>query len=316
MENRSHALLAGLFTVVFLIAAALALWWFSGARELTQTYLLETRGNLTGLNVEAQVRYRGIRAGKVKGIRPDPQDPATLLVEIVLGRQYPITDRTVAKLNFQGVTGLAYVMLEEGQEGQGAPLDPSGPVPPRIRIQPGLFDKLGDKAGDIAGQVAELSARLNRLLDERNLQNVNRTLDNLAAASESLKELPRVMAAVRGLLSDENLQRMQRLLAHLETTAGAAAPLTAEVRGLVASMNGLAQRFAALAGTAEGAAARLDAETLPRAEALLDEAAAATRRLDRLLDTINDTPQAVLFGAAPARPGPGEAGFAAPAAKE
>lgn len=316
MENRAHALLAGLFTVAFLIAAALALWWFSGTREPTHRYLLETRGNLTGLNVEAQVRYRGIRAGKVRSIRPDPQDPATLLVEIVLGRQYPVTDRTVARLNFQGVTGLAYVMLEEGREGQGVPLDPSGPVPPRIRIQPGMIEQLGGKAGDIAAQVAELSARLNRLFDERNLQNVNRTLDNLATASESLKELPRVMAAVRGLLSDENLGRLQRLLAHLEKTAGEAAPLTAEARGLMTTLNGLAQRFDGLARTAQGTAARLDAETLPRAEALLQEAAAATRRLDRLLDTLNDTPQAVLFGAAPARPGPGEAGFAAPPAKE
>lgn len=315
MENRSHALMAGLFTVVFLIAAALALWWFSGSRELTHTYLLETRGSVTGLNPEAQVRYRGIRAGKVKNIQPDPRDPATLLVEISLGRQYRLTDKTVAKLNLQGITGLAYVMLEEGNE-PGRPLDTEGAEPPRLKIQPGLFDKLGDKAGDIAGQVAELSVRLNRLLDERNLQNVNRTLDNLATASESLKELPRVLASVRGLLSDENLKRMQQLLAHLEKTAGEAAPLTSEARNLVTTMNALAKRFDSLAVTAEGTSARLGTETLPRAELLMQEVAAATRRLDRLLDTLNDTPQAVLFGAAPAKPGPGEAGFAAPPAKE
>jgi phospholipid/cholesterol/gamma-HCH transport system substrate-binding protein len=310
MENRSHALMAGLFTLLFVLAAALALWWFSGTRELTHTYLLETRGSVTGLNFEAQVRYRGIRAGKVRDIRPDPADPGRLLVEISLGRQYVLTDRTIAKLNQQGITGLAYVMLEEGTAGKGIPLATDGSA--RLTIQPGLFDTLGDRAGDIADQVSELSARLNRLLDEHNTQNIARALDNLATASEGLKEAPKVMAALRAALSDANLDRMQAILAHLEKTAGEAAPLTAEARVLVATMNGLARRFDGVMGSAGGVAERLDTDTLPRVETLMSEVHAATRRLDRLLDTLNDSPQAVLFGAAPVRPGPGESGFVVP----
>ncbi len=315
MENRSHALIAGLFTLVFALAAVLAVWWFSGTREEMQTYLLETRGNLTGLNVQAQVRYRGIRAGKVISIRPDPADPAVLLVEITVGRQYPLTDRTVAKLNHQGITGLAYVMLEEGSEA-GKPLPVDGTEPPRLKIQPGLIEKLGDRAGDIAGQVAELSARLNRLLDERNLQNLQRSLDNLAIASESLKELPKIMAHLGAALSEENIGRLNALLAHLEKTAGEAAPLTAEARKLVTTMSALAQRFDVLAVTAGGVGERLNAETLPRAESLMRDVASATRRLDQLIDTLNDTPQALLFGSAPPKPGPGETGFVPPAVKE
>lgn len=302
MENRSHALMAGLFTLLFVLAAVLALWWFSGTRELTHSYLLETRGNVTGLNVEAQVRYRGMRAGKVVRIAQDPLDPALLLVEITIGRHYLLTDQTVARLNYQGVTGLAYVMLEENDKAPpGRPLDAEATPPPRIRIQPGLFETLGEKAGDIAGQVAELSARLNRLLDERNVQNIGRSLDNLATASEGLKDVPKVMAAIRTALSPENLERLQRLLAHLEQTAGSAAPLTEETRTLVTTLTGLARR--------------VDSDTLPRTQTLISEVTAATRRLDRLLDTLNESPQAVIFGAAPARPGPGESGFTPPAAR-
>ena len=312
MENRSHALMTGVFTLAFLAAALLAVWWFSGSREEMQHYILETRGNVTGLNFEAQVRYRGIRAGKVRDIRPDEKDPGLLLVEIALSSRYTLTDRTIAKLNYQGVTGLAYIMLEEGSSGTGAPLDTAGSVPPRLKIQPGLFEKLGDKAGDIAGQIAELTLRLNRLLDERNVQNIGRSLDNLAQASDSLREVPKLMAAMQALLSAENVRRLQALLAHLEKTAGEAAPLAIEARTLLVTLTGLAQRLDTVAQGAAGVGVRLNAETLPRAEALMQEVTAATRRLERLLDTLNDTPQAVLFGAAPARPGPGETGFVAP----
>ena len=321
MENRSHALLAGLFTLAFLAAAVLALWWLGGTREATHTYILETRGSVTGLNLEAQVRYRGIRAGKVKDIRPDPRDPATLLVEITLGRQYLLTDRTVARLNTQGITGIAYVMLEEGEEGEGAspgqgkPLPLDEKSPPRLQIQPGLLQQLGQHADDIGEQVTELSIRLNRLLDDRNLKNVKRSLDNLAAATDSLKELPVIMASLRTALSEANISRLNALLAHLEKTAGETAPLTAETRKLVATLNGLAQRIDTLAVSAGGVGERLNAETLPRAESLMRDVAAATRRLDRLVDTLNDAPQSLLFGNAPAKPGPGEAGFVPPARK-
>lgn len=315
MENRSHALLAGLFTLIFLLAAALALWWLGGTREATQTYILETRGSVTGLNLEAQVRYRGIRAGKVKDIRSDPADPVTLLVEIALGRQYQLTDKTVAKLNTQGITGIAYVMLEEGEEG-GKPLDTKAATPPRLQIQPGLLQQLGENAADIGEQVTDLSLRLNRLLDDRNLQNLRRSLDNLASASESFKELPPIMASLRAALSDANVDRLNALLAHLEKTAGETAPLTAEARKLVTTLNGLAQRLDTLALSAGSVGERLNAETLPRAESLMRDVAAATRRLDRLIETLNDTPQALLFGSTPPRPGPGETGFVAPAGKD
>lgn len=299
MENRAHALLAGLFTLCFALATALALWWFSGTRELTDTYILTTRGNVTGLNPEAQVRYRGIRAGKVRDIRPDPADPGLLLVEISLGRQYRLTDRATAKLNYQGVTGLAYVMLEEDPNGGGTPLDTA--AAPRLSIQPGLFDTLGDKAGDIAGQVGDIGMRLNRLLDDRNLQNAAMTLERLAVAADSLKELPALVTALRGALSDRNLAHLQNALSRLDTATAAAAPLAAESRDLIRSLAALAQKL-------EQAGDRLNTTTLPQAETLAGDIAAATQRLDRLLQALDTAPQSLLFGRPAVAPGPGEAG--------
>ncbi|MFN3884729.1 MAG: MlaD family protein [Rhodocyclaceae bacterium] len=305
MENRAHALLAGLFTLVFLIAAVLAVWWLGGSGEKTHVYLLETRGNVTGLNLEAQVRYRGIRAGKVKGIYTDPEDPARLLVKIVLGRQYRLTDQTIARLNYQGVTGIAYVMLEEAGSG-GKPLDPDDAAPPRLPLQPGLLDSLGQRAGDIAGQLAELVARLNRAFDDRNLRHLQQSLDNLAASSESLKALPVIMANLKSALSQENLGRLNALLAQLESAAGEAAPLAGEARRLVGTLDGLAQRLDALAVTAGTLGERIEASTLPRAERLIQEASTTTRRLDRLIEMLDETPQALLFGPPVPPPGPGE----------
>jgi phospholipid/cholesterol/gamma-HCH transport system substrate-binding protein len=66
MENESHALAAGIFTISSALPPQSPSGGWGRATTSTTTYLLETRGNVTGLNVQAQVRYRGIRAGKVR----------------------------------------------------------------------------------------------------------------------------------------------------------------------------------------------------------------------------------------------------------
>ena len=98
MENRAHALAAGIFTILLGLAAAIAIWWLGQSDDSTTTYLLETRRNVTGLNIQAQVRYRGIRAGKVQAIEPDEKDPRVILVRIAIDSRFKITRGSTAHL--------------------------------------------------------------------------------------------------------------------------------------------------------------------------------------------------------------------------
>lgn len=311
MENRSHAFVAGLFVLLLGAALALAVWYFSGTGETTNTYLLATRGNVSGLNVQGQVRYRGIRAGRVERIDPDPTDPRVILVRINLDSRYRLTQETTAQLGFQGVTGLAYVQLEDRGESREY-LDTSDENPAVIPLKPTLFDSLGEKAGDLVGQLSVLTARLNRLLDDKNTGNVARTLDNVANASDGLKPLPEIIAAMRAALSEANVKRLGSILGHLEKTAGESAPLVAEARDLVRAMTALSQRVDRFVEDTGGEVTA----TLPQVNGLVRELTANSRQLTRLLETLDKTPQALIFGKGASQPGPGEAGFVAPATTE
>jgi phospholipid/cholesterol/gamma-HCH transport system substrate-binding protein len=258
MENRAHALAAGIFTILLGVAAAIAIWWLGQSDDSTTSYVLETRRNVTGLNVQAQVRYRGIRAGKVRAIEPDPVDQRVILVTVDIDSRFKLTRGSTAQLGYQGVTGLAYVLIED---------------------------------------------------DDRNVQNLSRTMDNLATASDGLREMPAVLASVKEALSDKNMRSLRQILGHVEATAGEAAPLAVEMRDLVKSMGTLARRFEQVAGSAGD---ELTATTLPRANALIDELSTSSRQLSRILDGLESNPQMLLLGRDVAAPGPGEAGFVAP----
>ncbi len=311
MENRAHALAAGIFVLLLCIAAVFSLWYLGGKRELTDTYLLETRKNVTGLNLEAQVRYRGIRAGKVEAIEPDEMDPRIILVRISVASQFRLTRTTTAQLGYQGITGLAFINLEDDTP-SATPLEEKDGQPPRIALRPTLLDTLSDKAGDIVTQVAEVAARLNKLMDDKNTQNFARTMENVAVASEGLQQVPQLVASMRAVLSEANLKRLAGILAHLEKTAGEAAPLTVEMREMVKSMNALARKVDHLADTT---GTELAGTTLPRANVLLQELTENSRQLGRLLESLDENPQSLVFGRNSPVPGPGEAGFLPPPAR-
>ena len=56
MENRAHALIAGLFVLLLGLGILLAVWWFGGKHEPTRELVLITRNSVTGLNPQAEVR--------------------------------------------------------------------------------------------------------------------------------------------------------------------------------------------------------------------------------------------------------------------
>lgn len=305
MENRAHALAAGLFVIVFGLALALVAWWFGGTRTLTRDLLLVTQYNVNGLNPLAPVRFRGMKAGKVISITLDPENRQNILVLVRVDADLPLSTATTAQLNSQGITGLSYVQLDDNaQSAELLPLNDK--KPPRIPLRQTLMDALGDQASDIVGQVGVLTANLNRVLNEENLQHLNRTMKNLEVASDGLRELPQLLAAARAVLSAENLQRVQNILVHLERTAGESAPLAVEMRALVGSMQGLSTQLETMTGEV---GSELVTTSLPRFNGLMSDLQKNSRQMRNLLEGLETTPQALLFGYPVSRPGPGERGF-------
>ena len=104
MENKSHALMAGLFMIVLSIALALAILWFDRDTSERLPYVLTTKASVSGLSRESAVRYRGLNVGKVVSIDFDAQVPGQILVSVSIEKGTPITRSTYATLDFQGVS--------------------------------------------------------------------------------------------------------------------------------------------------------------------------------------------------------------------
>ena len=302
MENKAHAIIAGLFTIAMLVAAILAAIWFNRDREVRVPYQITTRLSVPGLNPQAAVRYRGLDVGRVDRIGFDPQVAGQILVDISVKPDTPITRSTFATLGYQGVTGLAYVQLDDAG-GNPARVPSSKAQVARIELRPSLLDSLQSKGLAILGQTEELTKRLGVLLNDENQQTILNAFNNVSRAAVAVEALPRqlepTLAAMPALASEA-----QRSLVALSRLARNADALATGMQG----PDGAVARVGAAADDVSAVADRFTLEVLP----LTSDVRASLRVLNRTLNGLTERPQSILFGGPGVRPGPGETGFAAP----
>ena len=321
MENKSHALAAGAFVLVLmaiLVGLAVFLTRDKGSYD---PYELTTKDTVTGLQPQAQVRYKGVTVGKVTDIGFDKQVQGNVLIKLDVQEGTPITDTTFASLAYQGVTGLAFIQLDDEEQ-------PQQKVPPgadgiqRLPMKTSQLGKLTESLPEILSQVNDATKALSNLLNDDNQKKLVGALDHLSAAADGAARLTAdldttltrrvnpALDAVPGALRNAD-RTMRSLKGAADNISSAAAQASITAQRLNAE-NGPIDQLSAGTQALGHAVDVIGSTTLPRINRVADEASRTMLQLSRTVTSINDNPQSLIFGNGQARPGPGEAGFVPP----
>ena len=310
MENKAHALMAGIFTIALLIAAIFIGLWLNQDRVERVPYQIATKLSIPGLNPQAAVRYRGLDVGKVDAITFDPKVPGQLLVHFSVRPDTPITKSTYGTLAYQGVTGIAYIQLDD--DGSNPVRVPSSKEQvARIEMRPSLLDDLQNRGLAILKQTEEVTKSINTLLALDNQKAILTAFDNVSKAATAIESIPRqlqpTLAKLPALATEMQvtLSSVNKLSKDADTLAGNINTLTAKLQ----APDGMVDRLSEAIDQVGAAADKIALETVP----LTHEARSSFRALNRTLENLNDRPQSILFGTPGIAPGPDEAGFVAPA---
>ncbi len=310
MENRSHALIAGLFTLLLAAAAALVVMWLNRDNTDLVPYDLVTVGSVRGLTPQADVRYRGLLVGKVQSIGFEKDGQGVMLIRIGVQPGTPMTNSLKATIEMKGVTGVAYVDLnDDGRLGQ--PLESRPGHVARLDMQPGLTERLMDQAGELMERLQTAGDSVVAMLGPENQQALHRALENMADATEQVDELlvglkPAVAEAVPMMRSFNQAAR------DANKAVGEIAGLAADARRTLAGIsgpNGIVDEATQSVAELRRAASQL-AGVVPQVAGTVSEVGQAAQSANRTLQAVERSPQSLLFGPAPVRPGPGEPGFA------
>ena len=319
MESRAYALITGLF--VLGIAGCIVLWahWLAKTPIARTAYRVVATGPVSGLNPEAQVRYRGMGVGRVSAIGLDRNDPRRILVGIEVDDNIPVTRGTYAQLGMEGITGIAYVhLLDDYKDMQLAAKAADGVA--ELPLRPAFFDTISDSAEGAVKDARELMTSLNGLLTPDNRKRIATTLASLERISANLEatsaRMPATIARAETWLSDDNRRLAIGSLERINETAKALPGLTRETqqlvkdaRELVGQVGKLSNEAGSALGTAQGAVGAVRDDTLPRVHALAETVERSAQRVGRLALQLDREPQSAIFGRKPGKPGPGEPGF-------
>ena len=308
METKVNLPLVGAFVLLLgAVLVASLLWLASGGmwQQKYTLYLAIEEESVTGLNLNAPVKYNGVDIGKVSKISLDPQFPQRVNLLLAIERDTVVKQDTVAILKAQGITGIAYVELSGGTR-DAAPLQIlPGAQYPVITTKASLSTRLENILTRVLAKLDTTSGNLDAFLSTDNQKALHDSLADVARLTHTL--------AARAPSIDHAISDAGTTLRY---TASSSTHITPALAAITRGAAAVEQSATALTQAVQGAdravqsigadAQRIDSETLPALTQLMAELNVLSASLRRLSEQTERSPTGLVFGHSTAQPGPGE----------
>ena len=310
MENRSHALLAGLFTLALLVAAAFAAIWIGRSNVQLMPYDLISSSPVTGLSVQSQVRYQGVPVGSVESLKFSEDMPGQIRIRIGINPKTPITTGTWAEIATQGVTGISNIELRDDGLNDERLYSTKNHVQ-EIPMRPGFFERLQARGGGMIGSLERIMNQVEKFASDENALSFSQALENSAKLTDQLNRTAQSL--------EPSIKKLPALVDSMASTAKRIDTAASEITKLAVSAQETVRLLNAPYGPMHQAAqslqslqvvaAQLRSSTLPEVTVLSTNLSDAAQAFTRTSRQIGEAPQSLIFGAPQVLPGPGERGF-------
>src|SRR3954471_15490285 len=300
MEREANYAAVGAFVLIVALVGALFIYWYSDSRDHKsfRRYEIYFAGSVSGLERGAAVRYLGVGVGRVQQLHIDPRDAGRVQVIVDIDSSTPISDKTLAELQLQGVTGLLFIDLQQ--------ISPNLPVPPLvpgieypvIRSARSRFDVFLNRLPDVLASAGEGIDKAARALSDQNITAITHALANIDKASEGL---PGTLRQVNGLVTE-----LRAATTDLAASAHGARQIVdqagPEVVASVQRVHVVADNLAnatdqiqKLIGDNRQDLRSFTRDGLPELERLLREGRAAAQELRELSASLKENPSQLLY---------------------
>ncbi|MEA1895017.1 MAG: MlaD family protein [Euryarchaeota archaeon] len=295
MEGRINYTIVGLFVVLLLAGLIAFTYWlckYSGKQEYDLYYVYMSE-SVSGLSPDVSVKYMGVDVGTVEhiGINPKNSEEVELLLKIKHGTQVRVD--TTATLEFFGMTGLAFVELE-GDSKDAPLLKKTEDEIPVIPASPSTYARINESLTILAAKSATALDKFDRLLSEKNLQNIEGILSETKMLAKDIR------GQLQGFqdLVDNGVVMEKRIAGASEKVEAASVS--------VEKMAGCLEENYADIGRNISQDARQSFKSFNK---LLYELDILVGDLQRTTRAIEASPGDLIFKRSQPRPGPGEEGY-------
>ena len=182
MYSRVNYTIVGVFVLMFGAGLIWFAFWLAkyGIHREFDTYKLYMTESVAGLSKDSVVKLRGVDIGRVSEIRINPDNIEHVEVFLKIKRGVPIKKDMMAHTQMLGITGLLSVEIDGGNNASEN-LKPTEDYIPIIYTTPSWFSKTKDGLGGLTDDLIAVSAKIRKLLNDKNIETVGKILDNSEA---------------------------------------------------------------------------------------------------------------------------------------
>jgi phospholipid/cholesterol/gamma-HCH transport system substrate-binding protein len=232
-EIRAGVLIIASFTVlvVLLVTVSDLQGLFKKRKEYTAVFSVSE-----GLEKNANVRYAGIRIGRVKNIRVVPELGGKVALTLEVYAEAVVKEDARASIKTLGLVGRKYVEISGGSPAAQL-LAPGGTIQSDEALR---IEDLTRTGMEIATKVKQIAVSLDRLLGDPALsRSIKGTLQNVESATANIRDMTeskdQVSEAVRALPEivkklDANLANLKTIMETTESILGRTDALLADNR--------------------------------------------------------------------------------------
>ena len=298
MENRSHALIAGLFTLLLVIAGAIGAVWVSKKNVPLLPYELVATSPVTGLSVQSTVRYQGVPVGRVQSLRFMPDKPGQVRILIGVDPNTPLTESSWAEIVTAGVTGISNVELRDDGKSKKRLVSSAEKIQD-IPIRPSFLERLQTQSEEVFPALDRIMDQIEKITSDQNIASLQTTMKNVAELSTQLNQSAKLL--------EPGLKKIPALV---DGVTSMTRRMDDGIVSLTRRLDGAMTDISILTRSAQDAIAQINASTLPEVSVLSSSVVDASRTLTRTVRQLGQSPQSFIFGPPRVAPGPGEPGFA------
>jgi phospholipid/cholesterol/gamma-HCH transport system substrate-binding protein len=207
METRANYILIGLFTIIgFVGMLAFALWFGKIQLDKQFAYYDVKFTSVSGLARASEVRFAGLPVGQVTEVKLSPDNDGTILVRLEVAQNTPVRTGSLATIESQGVTGVSYVGISPGEATDPLLRDISDLPIPRIPAGRSMLQSLTEDAPALLTEVLDMVREMRGLISTENITRIDTILKNVETASEgfakSLDDFSKVSGAIASFSDD------------------------------------------------------------------------------------------------------------------
>jgi phospholipid/cholesterol/gamma-HCH transport system substrate-binding protein len=314
VKPNTSFVLVGLFVLLLSTALVAAVLWLTtgGPPKDYDFYITYMTESVSGLSIDAPVKYKGVNVGRVREIGLNPENPEEVRVKMVVLEGTPVKLDTVAELSTQGLTGLMHINLTGGSRDSGALVPTGGRDYAVIPSRESLFGRLDDSATDLFSAMIEATNRINRVLSDENLvaaTNIMGNTDELTRRLvERVDEVESMLEDIRTLIASvqSTSDELPDLVSQFNNTAGALETMAVSLSEAGETLRATSLDLNQTVASSGKDLRRFTSSALPEATRTVVELRDTAMSLRRISESIEADPSQLVFGGRDHEPGPGE----------